>query len=298
LAILKKGLSKEPIVLHKKDFFPNPKTNVGLKWIKGQSSTKTHQHEFVEIAIITNGSAIQLYDDIKFEVTKGDVFVIRPNHPHTLLNAQELDVCNILYMDNGSIPLIDELSEKPEFKALFQLEPTMRNNDNPERRLKLSSTHFSEVLGIVTRMQEALVTKAPASYTIATIHLLELITMLCDGYAEMPAQESRTLTQLSRVISYIEINYKDEIRVEDLARMANMSVRTFQRHFQLSFEMAPSKYILKYRIKEARKLLELSNLSISEVAFNVGFEESTYFSRAFRKEIGKSPQKYRTNLRS
>ncbi len=261
-----------------------------------QTPTKFHQHEFVEIAIIVEGSAIQVYGDMEFEVTKGDVFVIRPDHPHTLKKTRKLNICNILFMDDGSIPLLDGLIETPGFRALFQLEPAMRKNDDPQRRLKLNSTQFDEVITLASRMKTALLTKTSSNPTVATIHLLELITTLCTAYADMPTQESKTLTQLSLAVSHIEANFKEEIRVDDLARKASMSVRTFQRHFQQTFGVPCSKYLLKHRLSEARRLLEVSDASVADIGFQSGFEDTTYFSRAFRKETGTSPLKYRDSL--
>jgi AraC-like DNA-binding protein len=54
-------------------------------------------------------------------------------------------------------------------------------------------------------------------------------------------------------------------------------------------------YVARYRIQEAKQLLNAGNMSITEIALEVGFSDSNYFSRAFRREVGVSPFAFRRN---
>lgn len=56
---------------------------------------------------------------------------------------------------------------------------------------------------------------------------------------------------------------------------------------------SPKEYLTEYRIKQACRLLRETTLSVSAIAYSVGFENNLYFSKAFRKQKGKSPSEYR-----
>lgn len=92
---------------------------------------------------------------------------------------------------------------------------------------------------------------------------------------------------------YIEGNYNNTITVNELAQYANMSVRNFSRVFQKAYGLSPSAYVIRLRINHAFELLQDPWLSISEVAWACGFQDSNYFTRQFKAVSGCSPREYR-----
>ncbi|MDD7157706.1 MAG: AraC family transcriptional regulator [Firmicutes bacterium] len=90
---------------------------------------------------------------------------------------------------------------------------------------------------------------------------------------------------------------RDDVGVKELAEDLNMSEAHFIRSFKKYNGLSPRAYAIKYRMKQASALLELSDMSIGEIAFECGFSDNLYFSRAFKKYTGKSPAEYRRSLR-
>ena len=72
-----------------------------------------------------------------------------------------------------------------------------------------------------------------------------------------------------------------------------MSRSTLNRNFSKAFGMTPMRYLNKLRLDHAAELLASSNLSISEIARQCGFEDSNYFTRAFRRKFGTAPGQWR-----
>lgn len=96
-----------------------------------------------------------------------------------------------------------------------------------------------------------------------------------------------------RGMQFIQQNYSHAIGVEEAARYAGVSRSCLYRAFRAEFGCAPSTYLTSYRIQRACQLLRHSALPVGTVALSVGFEDPYYFSRAFRREMGQSPSKYR-----
>ncbi|MEQ9102642.1 MAG: AraC family transcriptional regulator [Imperialibacter sp.] len=88
------------------------------------------------------------------------------------------------------------------------------------------------------------------------------------------------------------------LSLEDLARLSNMSVSTFQRSFRASFHQSPANYIRTKRLERAKELLGVSTLNVSEIAFQTGFNDVAHFSRAFKAAFQLSPSDYRSSLKA
>ncbi len=95
--------------------------------------------------------------------------------------------------------------------------------------------------------------------------------------------------QLARSINYLKENYHKPIFVDELARMVHMAPSTFFRHFKAMFGMTPMQYHKQLRLFAARKLLWQNFGSISRVAYEVGYESSSQFSRDYKKLFGHTP---------
>lgn len=83
------------------------------------------------------------------------------------------------------------------------------------------------------------------------------------------------------------------VSVTELANFCGIGQRTFMRHFHKATGFTPYQYIQKYRIQKARELIETTSMYIDQVAFQVGYEDSSSFTKAFKKETGLPPKEYR-----
>jgi AraC-like DNA-binding protein len=103
---------------------------------------------------------------------------------------------------------------------------------------------------------------------------------------------------LAPVTDYLKQNYSQRIGVEEIARMAGMSVRQLQRRFRDTFKTTPQRYVLKLRILAACELLEQTRMPITEIALQVGFYDHSAFSRTFSAMIGMPPRDFRQRYRA
>ena len=96
-----------------------------------------------------------------------------------------------------------------------------------------------------------------------------------------------------KILNYCSLNYKENISVDDVANALSISRSTVSHTFGNQLKVGFCDYINMLRLVEARELLRNSDLSITEIAQNTGFETIRTFNRAFLKERGISPSQYR-----
>jgi AraC-like DNA-binding protein len=98
---------------------------------------------------------------------------------------------------------------------------------------------------------------------------------------------------LNRVIQKIEDELTEAISLNDLAKVAGLSVPHFCRAFKQSFGHPPYEFIIRRRIERAKEYLRGSDMTVTEIALSCGFSSSSHFSNTFRREAATSPLEYR-----
>jgi signal transduction histidine kinase/ligand-binding sensor domain-containing protein/DNA-binding response OmpR family regulator len=102
---------------------------------------------------------------------------------------------------------------------------------------------------------------------------------------------------LAKTVQLIEDSFSDEnFKVSGLASTLNMSTSQFNRKLHGLVGQSPVQFIISVRLQRASKLLKVSNKTIAEIAYEVGYSDQAYFSRVFKKEYGVSPSEYKNNL--
>jgi len=104
--------------------------------------------------------------------------------------------------------------------------------------------------------------------------------------AIVPRSNDRTFMP---AVYYVAQNFRNKISSEDVAKLCAMSPFRFSRAFKEAFGMPFRDYVVRYRLREACRLLENPHATVTDVAFAVGFNDLAYFSRMFKRHLGVSP---------
>ncbi|GIF46180.1 AraC family transcriptional regulator [Asanoa ferruginea] len=105
------------------------------------------------------------------------------------------------------------------------------------------------------------------------------------------------LRHVARAVRWIRDNYAQPFRVEDVARLAGMSVSAFHRNFQAVTAMSPIQFQKQIRLQEARLLLATRPTDIAGVGLRVGYDSPSQFSREYRRQFGAPPSEDLARLR-
>jgi AraC-like DNA-binding protein len=103
--------------------------------------------------------------------------------------------------------------------------------------------------------------------------------------------------QIARAIDWLKDNFTRPLRIDDLATQVNMSTSTFHHHFRTLTAMSPLQYQKWLRLNEARRLMLIENQDAATVAFQVGYESPSQFSREYGRLFGAPPLRDITSLR-
>lgn len=247
-----------------------------------------HWHDEIEIIYVLSGPFKVIIEGEEYESKKGDVFIVNPGELHFMGSDKKgADYHTFVFpLELISFMSEDELSEK-FFKPLRNGSLKFENVVDP----KLITDNM---LDILDNLILAYNTEGPAKYLQIRILLLQLFLLLQDE--SMLCMVDNEKNSLGRdILTLIQQNYTEDIKLSDIANELHMSEKYISRYFKQSFHINLSQYVSHLRITRAKHLLENTNLPITEVAYQSGFSEVSYFVRSFHKSVGLSPLQYRKN---
>lgn len=254
---------------------------------------KLHTHDFSELFIILGGDAIHLVDDYSYSVTAGDVYVIKEKTVHGFTKVNHLTICNIMLKGNSLTSQYSDLKNMPGYQALFVLEPYYRKEQQFSNRLHLDYSSLKQVIPIINALKTEYQERMDGFKSMFLSYLLNLVIYLSRVYVQGMNDSNGKLLDIANAISYMETNYYRKITLDELSKMSGMSARNFDRIFKQNYGSSPISYLLKLRIDKAASMLRDTDMSITEIALDRGFNDSTYFSRQFKALTGVTPKMYR-----
>lgn len=284
-------------------------TNVYLNWFTmdehfpffiqyggHDEDTNTHQHEdFSELVIVLNGHATHIVNQEEAFIKKGNVFVINGSTSHAYKEPQDFKICNIMYRPEILESAAQDLRTLNGFQALFILEPFYRNITTYTSKLNLSMSSLEYVAHLVAVMIEEYECRLPGRQTMLTSRFMELVVYLSRHYDHGEKDLDNAMMHLANAVSYIEDHYLEPITLEEIAATSNISIRHLNRIFKAYYLTTPIAYLQRLRLERACMLLRQTHLSVTEISYACGFNDSNYLTRQFKKAYGVSPQAYRKN---
>jgi len=267
---------------------------LSMIYVKGQNEFPIHSHSFEELVVVLAGKGVHFNERDEYQIHAGDVFFINRKERHGYKNTESLELVNIIFL-MGRIRIPDfDLRQIPGFHLLFHLEPRYREEKRFEGILRLGINQLNHARKLIMLLKEELERKEPGYKSIAVSLLTELIIFISRNIERKYGQyKDIPLYSMEKVLSHLEENFTVKTSMHKLAKIANMSIRNFQRQFKNITGLTPINYQLNLKMEKAASLFRETSLGVSEVAFKSGFEDSNYFARQFRKIKGMSPREYR-----
>ena len=131
------------------------------------------------------------------------------------------------------------------------------------------------------------------------LKIRELISLLLSqGIHHKLSNVQQLLNQLfvpsqPKLQAVVKAHLFTPLKVEELAFLCHMSESTFNRKFKQTFGTTVNKYFISKRLEKAEQLIKATDKSLTEIALDCGFEEISYFSRAFKQHFNMSPSHMR-----
>jgi AraC-like DNA-binding protein len=282
-----------PRVLKSADWFHSDGFPIAVERREPQGEFERHTHEFAELVIVTGGRALHVTGKEAWKLARGDVFVITGRRTHEYRDLEDLRLVNVLFQPRKLHLDLYDLRTLPGYHALFTLEPTWRQRHQFQSRLRITPRDLAVVGGLIDQLDGELRERAAGFGFLATALFMQLVGYLSRCYGRARNRDSRSLLRIAETITHLETHSTEPIRLDDLARQAGMSKRSFIRAFKEATGSPPIAYLIQLRVDRAATLFRQGADNVTEVAFQVGFDDSNYFSRQFRRALGMSPRAYR-----
>ena len=150
----------------------------------------------------------------------------------------------------------------------------------------------------LTGMMHEIMTLFPESQFPGTADRIDLLCFQILQEVYLMRRESTSAgdyneNKIRRIASYLHLNFNGEIRWDRLFRENGLSRRSFFRYWNKYYTVSPGRYIGELKMKEAVRMLERRDLSISEIAAALNFQDCAYFIRAFRRRYRMTPLQFR-----
>lgn len=257
---------------HARELFLYPLCIGHFIYEKGYSLSRESYDSFL-LLYIEKGQLTLYYKETTHIAYAGDFILLDCYQPHAYSTP---DGCEAMWCHfDGTLAATHYQSIENSLGPVFHL------TDSYSVLHKLNALYQSFALGKL--LQEPLMSK----------YLYDILTQL---HLSTPIKTANTDKRVisTDVIAYIQEHFAESLTVEELADIAGLSLYHFIRSFKQETGFTPHDYLIDTRLNTAKYLLKNTSLSIKDICFHCGFSSESVFCNAFKRELGLTPTKYRT----
>jgi len=271
--------------------YPHDRINVPGLFVIGYHRSQSviepltyHFHrDCIEIAFVVKGNMTFSAKGKTYSLYGGDVFITPANIPHDTGN-KPVGICEIywvqIYLKDTSFFFLEPHWAVSLKSALLQLKAGVLHGNIASRKY-------------LSKMMQLLIADSQESKYQGTALLINCIYEILEASTGM---HSNLSPEIHTALEWIFDNLCDEIRLEELAERSGLSLSHFKRKFNAQVGMSPRMFINKQKVDYAKGLLS-DGYSVTQVAYQLGFNSSNYFSTVFRKFAFLSPVEYASRIK-
>lgn len=255
-----------------------------------------HWHNEFELNYIVGDRSEFICGEDKFIADTGDIIVIPPNMLHAIYPYEnDKQVYNTLVFREELFGI-----GKEERCGISCMEPIINRNRKIIMPITRKCEAYEELMECVEQIFTCVRANTPVADLRMKSELLRFLWLLEEKECieTVRSQDERQMENIRKVLVYINLNYRENIRVEHLAGMAHLSKSYFMYSFKKMVGVSAMEYIIQLRIKFACDMLRNSMAPSLEVAFACGFQNLSNFNRQFKKYVGYTPREYRVHTRT
>lgn len=253
-----------------------------------------HEHDGYEIFYIHSGGCNYYYGTDYDTLEAGDLLIVRSNVLHGP-SMNELCIRTNIWFTEPCIQsigmdsiLVDIM--KPFRGLKFGYKLSLQHEQKTEFEETLARLNKANQLGDAISIERF------------RLILLELMLLIYQLHQEIPIQQPTKVNKneqyVSQILTFVDQHFNEEISYDDLGKVTHLSKSHLMKVFKESLGISISEYINRRRVYEAKRMLLSTNeVSITEIAYQVGFKQLSHFSASFKKITGHSPEKFRRTTR-
>ena len=250
-----------------------------------------HRHDFFEVLYLLKGSGYHVIDGNKYEIKPPCVFFMSPGQAHKLELSNDIE--GFIFIFTSDFYLLNRsnqnsLIEFPFFYTIHQDNPPLLlENENDIRFLE---NLFRQSIAEISR---------PGDYFLEMLRsILDLILTTCAAryhVNENMLNKGKGQILVKRFFHLVEENHQKNLSLSDYSGMIGVTPNHLTQIVKLLTGKTSSQIIKAKQLLEIKRLLVHTNLSVSEIANQLNFEDQSYFTKFFKRETGITPIQYRSD---
>lgn len=257
------------------------------------TSWAMHWHNEMEIIYVEHGMCEINLDLERHVIKTGDIILVRPHALHSLKQHEEEHCCLFSWVFD-----LNMLSYGVTDACYVRyLKPFQDGGFTYPAIISPSHEMYEELQQTLLGIHKICDEKGPCLELNIRWQLGRLCYLLFLGVFQkekVPKEQKPDAVQHIRVVlDYIQEHYQNPLTIGELANLLHFSEPYFMRFFKKHTGMTCVDYINDFRMAKATELLRSTNLSVMEIAMQVGMHNTSYFNRIFRKKFNKTPREYR-----
>ncbi|HAA25913.1 MAG TPA: AraC family transcriptional regulator [Ruminiclostridium sp.] len=253
-----------------------------------------HWHDEFEFLLVTGGRAVFQIGTRYYNVSEGQAIVIPSGEIHAGFHYDNSHcnysavVFNLNFLSSSTYDVIQNKYISPLQKNLYMLPAYIKGESEWEKEIIYELNRIFAVAGTKRDAYEMLIKSS-------LYRIFSILLPNCDPKVPAGKREASSdkMENIKRALEYIHKNFDRKIRLNDLARLSNMSEGHFCRFFKKLVRKTPVEYINYYRVNRAAKLLQNEDAKVIEIAMDVGFDSFSYFISMFKRYMKCTPSQYR-----
>lgn len=262
-----------------------------------RSSFLWHWHPEIELTYIKEGEIYYQVNDKVYELHAGDILFCNSNALHT---GHKIRENNCFYI---SITFHPRMVYGYEGSTLHHkyVSPILTDNTLSSIAFYPSVTCHPAIFACMEKIYHLYDAK-PETYELQIQQQLSALWLIIYHYLQKEnhdfsgsAGKSRDMERIRAILSYLHENYGNKLTLEDISSQVNLCKSECCRFFKKYMKQSIFDYLNHYRIEKSLSLLSENQLSITEIAEQTGFSNSSYFSKTFKEQMHCSPTEYYRN---
>jgi AraC-like DNA-binding protein/quercetin dioxygenase-like cupin family protein len=250
-----------------------------------------HRHDFFEVLYLLKGSGYHVIDTNKYEIKPPCVFFMSPGQAHKLELSSDIE--GFIFIFTADFYLLNRSNQNTliEFPFFYTI-----HQDNPP--LLLKNENDIRFLESLFRQSISEIRDTLESNTDMLRSILDLILTTCAAryqVTESLLNKGKGQILVKRFFHLVEENHQKNLSMSDYAGMIGITPNHLTQTVKLLTGKTSSQIVKAKQLLEIKRLLVHTNLSVSEIANQLNFEDQSYFAKFFKRETGITPIQYRTD---
>lgn len=251
-----------------------------------------HWHEEMEIIYVIEGNINITIQNNEYTVHKNEIALIAPESIHSIRqnNDEHAVYFNILFrfsmLSGGKEAICKKKYLDPIYERKFIM-PEYLDDSNPIK---------SKLEPLINNLTDINWPDGNKNELLIKARLLEIMHIIKNHCKKVQGDEknaNEVNRKIKKSLIYLETNYHENITIAQIAKVSNFSESYFSKLFRQLTGSSFTRYLKDYRLERAAQMLRNSDSRVSNVAFLVGFNNLSYFTRAFKTKYKINPKAYK-----